>query len=162
MKASILYAHKFVIGLLILGSLVSILLGVIPATWGFFLVASTIAIYVSLIEPMVALGLVIIIGPLRALVSAILPDVSVYPGQILFALFVFSWFVHFATSKTVLIRVPVTAKIITVYLCVGLLSLWGATNIFVGMTELIKWFQILVVMVLVFNCCVNRDMENGL
>ena len=158
-KASILYTHKFFLGLLISGSLVSILLGVIPATWGFLLVASVIAIYVSLLEPMVAVGLAIIIGPLRALVSAIWPDVSVYPGQILFALFVFSWFVQFTTSKTVLIRVPVTAKIITIYLCVGLLSLWGATNIFVGMTELIKWFQILVVMVLVFNCCVNRDIE---
>jgi len=158
-KPSILYTHKNLLGLLIAGSLISMLVGIIPATWGFLIVASLIAIFASLLEPMVALGLAIIVGPLRALVAAVWPDVSVYPGQILFSLFVFAWFVRFVSSKTTIIRVPMTAKIMAIYLCVGLLSLWGATNIYYGMTELIKWIQILVVMVLVFNCCVNRDME---
>lgn len=158
-KASILYTHKNLLVLLIAGSLISVLVGIIPATWGVLIVAGAIAIFASLLEPIVALGLAIIIGPLRALVSVVWPDMSVYPGQILFALFVLSWFVHFVASKTTIIRFPVTAKILIIYLCVGLLSLWGATSIYHGMTELVKWLQILVVMVLVFNCCVNRDME---
>ena len=146
MKASILYTHKNLLVLLIAVILLSILVGIIPATWGILIVAGAIAIFASLLEPIVALGLAIIIGPLRALVSAVWPDVSVYPGQILFALFVLSWFVNFVASKTTIIRFPVTAKILVIYLCVGLLSLWGATSIYHGMTELVKWLQILVVM----------------
>ena len=46
-----------------------------------------------------------------------------------------------------------------IYLCVGLLSLWDATNIYQGLTEWIKWFQILVGVVIVFNYCVNQDKE---
>ncbi|MEE3227853.1 MAG: hypothetical protein VX237_01975, partial [Chloroflexota bacterium] len=154
MKASILYKRKNLIGLLLAGSLIAIALGVVPAVLGLLIIASVIAIAVSMIEPMIALGLAIIIGPLRAWVAVVWPDVSLYPGQVLFALFIFSSFVHFVLNRNMSIRFPVTTKLMTIYLSVGLLSLWDATNIYQGLSELIKWLQILVVLVIVFNYCV--------
>ena len=159
LKASILYKRKNLIGLLLAGSLIAIALGVVPAVLGLLIIASVIAIAVSMIEPMIALGLAIIIGPLRAWVAVVWPNVPLYPGQVLFALFIFSSFVHFVLNRNMTIRFPVTTKLMTIYLCVGLLSLWDATNIYQGLTELIKWLQILVVLVIVFNYCVNQDKE---
>ena len=54
-KASILYTHKSLLVLLIAVILLSILVGIIPATWGVLIVAGTIAIFASLLEPIVAL-----------------------------------------------------------------------------------------------------------
>ena len=158
-KPSILYVHKNLIGLLLAGSLLAIALGIVPTVLGILIIASVIAIIVSLIEPIIALGLAIIIGPLRALVAVVWPDLSVYPGQTLFALFVFTWLVHIALNRNINIRFPAITKFMTIYLCIGLLSLWDATNIYQGLTELIKWIQLLMVAVIVFNYCVNQDKE---
>ena len=144
MKASILYKHKNLIGLLLAGSLIAIVLGIVPAVLGLLIIVIVIAIVMSLIEPMIALGLAIIIGPLRALVAVVWTNVSLYPGQILFALFVFSWLVHIVLNRNMSIRFPVTTKLMAIYLCIALLSLWDVTNIYQGLTELIKWLQLLL------------------
>ena len=159
MKASILYTHKNLIGLLLAGSLIAIVLGIVPAVLGLLIIVIVIAIVMSLIEPMIALGLAIIIGPLRALVAVVWTDVSLYPGQILFALFVFSWLVHIVLNRNMSIRFPVTTKLMAIYLCIALLSLWDVTNIYQGLTELIKWLQLLMVAVIVFNYCVKQGKE---
>ena len=80
-KASILYKRKYMVGLLLAGSLIAIALGVVPVVLGLLIIASVIAVVVSLIEPLIALGLAIIIGPLRAWVAVVWPDVSYISGS---------------------------------------------------------------------------------
>ena len=85
------YRNWQAFGLLSLGVGLSLLVSLIPLQWGVMILLACIVVIAALYEPMYALIFALILGPSRALLGSVWPDLSVYPGQIFFGLFVLVW-----------------------------------------------------------------------
>ena len=83
-------------------------------------------------------------------------DLFLYPGQILFGLFVLAWLLRGLFLRSVRLVLPSFLLPLLVYIGVGALSLWGSVDPLSGLRELIKWLQLFVMALLVLDCCRRR------
>ncbi|MDP6793405.1 MAG: O-antigen ligase family protein [Anaerolineales bacterium] len=134
----------------------AVLLAIAPLRWGMLIVVGGIVIVMALLEPLAALSLALLLGPARALLGAVWPGTPLHPGQVLFGLFVLVWCVRALYLRKMRLVLPAFALPLLVYVGVCTLSLWGAADLVSGIGELIKWLQMLVIALLVFDCCQRR------
>ena len=106
--------------MLIFGCLLAIVLGIIPVYLGLFIVLGLILVIVSVFEPILALCLAIVLGPSKALLSTVWPELPIYPGQILFVLFVITWLFRFVVNTDNTLKFATVTKYLMVYLGFGL------------------------------------------
>ena len=110
----------------------------------------------ALLEPLAALALALLLGPARALLAAVWPGAPLHPGQVLCGLFVLVWLLRALYLRRMRLVLPAFAVPVLIYVGVCALSLWGAADLASGIGELIKWLQLLVIALLVFDCCRRR------
>ncbi len=150
------YFTRQMLGFLVLAGGVAVLLSLAPLRWGILILAGAIAVAAALFEPLTALVLVLLFGPARALFAAVWPGAPLYPGQVLFGLFAVAWLLRGLFRRRLRLHLPSFSVPMLLYVGVGALSLWGAADLLSGLAELIKWLQMLVMALLVSDCCRRR------
>ena len=150
------YRNWQAFGLLSLGVGLSLLVSLIPLQWGVMILLACVVVIAALYAPMYALIFALILGPSRALLWSVWPDLSVYPGQIFFGLFVLVWILRGLFLRGVRLVFPSFLLPLLVYVGIGTVSLWGSVDPLSGVRELIKWLQLLLIALLVLDCCRRR------
>ncbi len=114
----------------------------------------------SLVEPLVGLGAVLIVGPLRAWLEVAAPGVLPYAGQAALMVVLLAWVVRAAWSRETVLPVPPLTWALVLFLLAGLLSLLNPANLWVGFLEWAKWLQILLVVLIVYDR-INKVGDRG-
>jgi hypothetical protein len=127
--------------------LIGLAAGLLSPLWALFLVGIVIAAPLFAMTPLTALGAMLILAPLRTLVSteaAFKPPLD--SGQITFLLYLASWAVYRIAHRQPLLRFkpsPVYIPIM-IFTVAGGLTAWSALSLGSWITEWLKWWIILV------------------
>ena len=120
----------------------------------------------ALIEPFVALAAGLFLGPLKAYVSAEVPQVPPQIGHVFIALALASWLMKGLSKREVRVPglrgspVPILLPLLA-FLAVALLSLWDAIGLLTyGLPELIKWVEMVLLVVLVQQHLTSSDVDS--
>ena len=132
----------------------------------------------SLYEPLIGMGAALVIGPFRAWLEIRSPGLAPHVGQALLVVAVGAWAVRILldgraprSSSVTGVRplgppasggdwlmgkshkssLLVWLAPLAVFLGVGLLSLWDPVDVWAGFTEWVKWAQVLLVAVIVYD-----------
>jgi len=126
--------------------LIGLAAGLLSPLWALFLLGLLIAAPLFAISPLAALGAMLILAPLRTLVSteaAFKPPLD--SGQITFLLYLASWAVDRITHRQPLLHFkpsPVYVPIL-IFTAAGGLTAWSALSLGSWITEWLKWWIVL-------------------
>lgn len=121
-------------------------IAIAPLPWTLALLVGGALVFALLAEPLVGLGLALLLGPLKALVGVAMPELAAAdPGQVFLGLALASWVLRGLAGRS--LRVPRVALLwpLLAYATVGAISLWSAPDHLNGLRELVKWAEIAVV-----------------
>ena len=105
----------------------------------------------SLAEPLVGLGAALVAGPLRAWLEIRSPGLAPHVGQALLLWTLAAWIARGLWQRDLRLWLPGLVVPLACFVFVGMLSLWGAVDLEAGVTELLKWIQILIVCAVVWD-----------
>ena len=137
--------------------LAGLAIALLPLTWAGAAVAGAVVLLGVLIEPLVGLTLTLLLAPFGALESVLLGGTSFDSGQLLLVLTLGSWLLHSIARRRIPITLPSdkmpAARLAIFAFCLfvflGGLSLLDAPSLLDGVKELLKWFQIALVALMV-------------
>ncbi len=116
-----------------------------------------IVLLAILYEPLLGLGLALLLGPLKALLSVELPQFAVFdPGQIFFFLALGSWVLHMLARRDFSFPHVPTNRALLAFAFFATLSLWSAADHENGLKEVIKWLEMAITAVLVVDAIRRR------
>lgn len=105
----------------------------------------------SLAEPLVGLGAALVTGPLRAWLEIQSPGLAPQVGQVLLVWTLVAWVTRGLWQRDLRLWLPNLAVPLGGFVFVGMLSLWGGSDLEAGVTEVLKWLQVLVVCAVVWD-----------
>ncbi len=110
-----------------------------------------LAVFVgAVIEPFVGLSAALFLGPLKAYLSAQVPQIPAQIAHVFLVLAFGSWLAQRLSRRDVQVRRSMLLFALLVFVGAVLLSLWDATGLVAfGVPELVKWLQIVLVSVFV-------------
>ncbi|MCP4535892.1 MAG: O-antigen ligase family protein [Chloroflexi bacterium] len=104
----------------------------------------------TVIEPLAGLTAALFLGPLRAYLSAEVPQIPAQIAQVFVALTLAVWLARGLARRNLVIPHPPLLLPLAIFCGAALLSLWDAVELPVyGVPELIKWVQILLLFLFV-------------
>ena len=116
----------------------------------------------ALVEPFVALAAALFLGPLKAYLSAEVPQVPAQIGHAFIVLALGSWLAWRLSKRDVRLRQSPLILPLLIFLGAVLLSLWDATDVAAfGVPELIKWVEIVLLFVFVSHHLVEAEGRSG-
>lgn len=127
------------------------------STWeGIALFGVVAVVIAALIEPFVGLAAGLLLGPLKAYLSAEVPEIPAQIGHVFIALALGSWLVNGLSRREIRIPDPVGSLSNPVLLSLlafcgaALLSLWDAVGLVAyGVPEFIKWLEMVLLLIFV-------------
>ena len=135
---------------LVLALLVGLLLVRLPLLDGVLFVGLAVVGVATAIEPMAGLAAALFLGLLRAYLRTEVPQVPAQIGQVFVALAVAVWLARGLARRKLCISHPPLLLPVLAFCGAALLSLWDAVELSAyGVPELIKWVQILVLLLFV-------------
>ena len=143
-----------------IGVLAGIILGWTDGYTGALLIGALILFVLAIVEPFSALLILLVSAPLKALIQAEAPiAIPTDIGQLGFVLLLVSLLLHHAIhSKPVRLELSSTHFWLVLLLLASMLSLPSAPSISSGITELLKWFEmaVLISVCLLLARCARR------
>jgi O-antigen ligase len=141
---------------LLIACAIGIAIAVLPAQYSAALIAAAGYLLLLLIQPLFGLGVALLAGPWAALEAIALAGVlPINSGQIFFALAVAGWLAWGMARRRIFLRhTPLNAPL-AIFLAVATLSLLEAPSLSYGLNELIKWAELLLVMLMVVDLALN-------
>jgi O-antigen ligase len=119
-------------------------------TYGLAICVGAPLVVLSAWEPVVGLGLAMILGPAKALLAVAYPSVPDL-GQVFFSLALAGWLARgLAQRRLVVPRIQLLVPL-GLYLAAGLFSLLQAASLEEGLKELIKWAEIAAALVIIIS-----------
>jgi len=133
-------SRALVLGLAIVAGLLLIQLSPFQ---GVVLVGLLTVLTGALLEPFIALAVALFLGPLKAYLTAEVPQIPAQIGHLFVALALGSWLARRLSKRDVRLRWTPLAIPLLIFLGAILVSLWDATGVVAfGIPELIKWVEI--------------------
>lgn len=105
----------------------------------------------SFVQPLLGLGLALLVGPSRAWLEIASPGIAPHIGQLVLMVVLLAWVVRLLWLREKVIAIPPATWTLVLFIFVGLLSLLQPADLWVGFLEWVKWLQILLVMCLAFD-----------
>ena len=138
-----------VLAALVLG----LLLIVLPLETAVLLLVGTAVFLLTIIQPLFGLALTLIVGPIGALEQLFSGSSSLDSGQILLFFTFAAWAARGLARRKLI--VPQTFITLPILLLIGVsfLSLIGARSVELGIREILKWVEILLIVFLVVDLC---------
>lgn len=127
-----------------------VLLVQLPPFYGLVFVGTATVVIGTLIEPFVGLGTALFLGPLKAYLSAEVPQVPAQIAHVFVVLAIASWLARRLSKRDLRIdRSPLFVALLA-FIGAALLSLWDAAgSVEYGLPELVKWLQIVIICIFV-------------
>jgi len=129
-----------ILGIAILAGLLLIQLSPLQ---GVVLVGLLTVLIGALIEPIVGMAAALLLGPLKAYLSAEVPQIPAQIGHLFVALALGSWLARRLSKRDLRLHWSPLVLPLLIFLGATLVSLWNATGVVAfGVPELIKWVEI--------------------
>lgn len=114
-------------------------------------IGAVVLVVATLAEPLLGVGAALLVGPLRAWLEIVRPGATPHAGQVVLLLAVMSWIASGMLTRRTRVTIPKVFGPLLVFLMVGLLSLWRPVDVWASALEFLKWAQVLLVAVLVYD-----------
>lgn len=124
----------------------------LPPLWLGAVLAITAVFLLTLIEPLLGLGVALLLGPLGAWESLVLGGSVLDSGQLVLLLTLAVWLGRGLRNGRLFIPKTFLTLPLALFVFVGMLSLLDAPSLPFGLRELVKWVEIGLVMLLVVDC----------
>jgi putative inorganic carbon (HCO3(-)) transporter len=134
-----------------LAALAGLLLALLPLPTAVALLGGAAVLLLVAIQPLLGLGLALLAGPWGAHESLILGNQLFDSGQLLLLLTLAAWIGRSLAHRRLLIPYTRLTLPLLLFLAVATLSLFQADSWRLGLKELIKWLEILLIMWLVVD-----------
>jgi putative inorganic carbon (hco3(-)) transporter len=131
--------------------LLALAIALLPVTWSLLLVVGGAVVLIILIEPRIGVLLVIPAIPFGSLRQVQVGVANVGPAELLLVLVLAAWMMRLVAAREVRWRWPTLALPLALFLGVVLLSSLSATSLEHSVKEIIKWSEVLVLLVFVAN-----------
>ncbi|MCU0521238.1 MAG: hypothetical protein MUF84_11165, partial [Anaerolineae bacterium] len=138
-------------GLLVAGFCLGLAAARAPVVLLAGVLASVALVVASVAEPLAGLSAALAVGPFRAWLEIWSPGIAPYAGQAVLTIVLVAWLARAVWLRESSLLLPPLAWTLGGFLFVGLLSLLEPHDLWVGFLEWIKWVQVLLVMLLVFD-----------
>lgn len=126
-----------------------LLVQLVPLDGLLFVVLAVVGV-ATVIEPLAGLGAALFLGPLKAYLSAEVPQIPAQIGQVFVALMLAVWLARGLARRNLRIPHPPLLLPLLAFSGAALLSLWDAVELPIyGVPELIKWAQIVLLFLFV-------------
>jgi O-antigen ligase len=138
--------------LLIAGAIVGgLTLTYLPLGWAIIALVSIILITLSVIDPLVGLGVALVLGPTKPLTDYFVPELPLDLGQLAMIVTLASWSARIVLRRA--LRIPYSPLTLPVLIFIGAasLSLPSALSIGYALKEWIKWAEVLLVIWLILD-----------
>ncbi|MEJ2748575.1 MAG: hypothetical protein P8183_11815, partial [Anaerolineae bacterium] len=145
------WAERWPAAIYLVPLLIGLLLARLPLVWAAGLVVGTAVLVLLIIQPLLGLGLVLLLGPLGALENVILGGTALDSGQVLLLLTLAAWLAHSLRRRQIIIPRTFLNVPLLLFLFVMGLTLLNAPSIIIGFKELLKWIEILLIIWLVVD-----------
>ncbi len=124
--------------------LVGLALATLPLLWAGALLGATAVFLLSLVQPLVALGLMLLLAPWGAYEARALTGSPLDSGQVLFFFTLALWLARGLRQRRILLRHTPLAVPLLLFLYVALLTLLNAASPAAGLREVAKWVEMLL------------------
>ena len=138
-----------------------VLLARLPLLWGAALVGGTAVILLTIIQPLVGLGLMLLLGPFGALES-VLFGWGLDSGQALLLLTLAVWLARGLSRRRLVLPHTFLTVPLGLFLLVMAATVLDAPSVAVGLRELMKWVEIGLLALLVVDFGQEMDQDKGL
>ncbi len=128
---------------------VGLALAALPLLWAGIALAVAVLATLTLIEPLVGIGVVLLFATFKPLTDYFVPELPLDIGQIALIVTLGAWLLRRAIRRDIRIPASPLNLPLLIFIGIGGLSLIPALSIGYGIKELIKWLQILAMMWLV-------------
>ena len=143
------------VGLAALAILLALLIARLPLPLAGVLVVGAAAVLLTLVQPLVGLGLALLLGPWGALQNVALGPTLLDAGQLALLLTLAVWLAScLARRRLVVPSTPLNVPWL-LFVLVALVSLLDAPSVGLGLVELVKWLQMGLVVWLVVDVAHN-------
>lgn len=139
--------------------MIGLTMATLPLHWAFAILAATIVLVGTFIEPFVGLAAALFLGPFKPLGIYFTLRLPLDIGQIVLLVTLAAWFAHIVAHRRRLLPAGPLIAPLLVFVGAASLSLPGALSIGYALKELTKWVQLILVMWLVVQqASVERNM----
>ncbi len=144
--------------LVVIAVAIGTVLAALPLMWAGILLISMLLLGLTLINPIVGLGVVLVLGPTKPLTDFFVPALPLDLGQIALIITIGAWGIRLLAKRQIII--PRTPLNIPLFILFGamLLSLLNALSIGYAISELLKWAQVILLVWLVVLSFSERQM----
>ena len=142
----------------LLAALLGLLLILLPWQVGAGLVGLTAVILLIFSQPLIGLGLALLLGPFGALESVVFGNPVLDSGQATLFLTLMAWIAYSLSRRQLwLPRLNLTVPLL-LFISVSTLSLFNAPSLVFGFREWLKWIEIVVIMLMVVDLSQNQPL----
>jgi len=149
-------AYGVPIGLGTLGLVLGLVIAGLPITGVLLGAGAAAVVVVSLAEPLLGIGVALLVGPLRAWLEIARPGIAPHAGQMVLGLALGAWIARGLLCRDLRLRLPPLLLPLACFLFVALVSLWDPVDLWIGTLEFVKWLQVLLVAMVVVDRCARR------
>lgn len=143
--------------ILLLAVLSGTALALLPLKTAVILVAALYGLAGFLMDPIVALAAALFVGPLGAWLMVQVPGVPSIVGQLIFLLYLGLTGANFMLVRKTSLSLPPLLLPFCGFLFMAGLSLWKTLDLWQGFTELSKWVQMALILLLVYDRLASND-----
>lgn len=140
---------------------IGLLIGVMPFRSAAAIILGTALLLLALVQPLVAMTLVLLAGPLGAVESLRLGGVLLTSSQLLFLLTVCLWLGYGVVRRRIYIPKTPVNLVLILFITLGAISLLNASSLRFGIKEEIKWIEMLLSMIIVTDLALNWRKVQG-
>lgn len=145
------WADRWPAAIYLVPLLIGLLLARLPLTWAAGLVVGTAVLLLTFIQPLIGLGVALLLGPLGALENILLGGTALDSGQVLLLLTLAAWLARGLRRRQLVIPGTFLNLPLLLFLFVMALTLLNAPSVTIGFKELLKWIEILLIIWLVVD-----------
>ena len=145
------WADRWPAAIYLVPLLIGLLLARLPLTWAAGLVVGTAVFLLILIQPLVGLGLVLLLGPLGALEHILIGGTALDSGQIMLLFTLAVWLARSFRRRQIIVPSTFLNLPLLLFIFVTALTLLEAPSVTIGLKELLKWIEILLIIWLVVD-----------
>ncbi len=138
-------------GLAVLGLALGLLVARLPLVPLLLAMGGILILWGTFAEPLFGLGAALLIGPMRAWLEIQSSGMVPHAGQALLVLALVAWVARAVLRRDVNFAIPAGLVPLLIFIGVALLSLWEPVSEMAGILELLKWAQVLLVAILVYD-----------
>ncbi len=143
------WADRWPAAIYLVSLLIGLLLARLPLTWAVGLVWGTAVFLLILIQPLIGLGLALLLGPLGALESVLFGGTVLDSGQLMLLFTLAVWLARSLRRRQIITPPTFLNLPLLMFLFVMALTLLNAPSVTIGFKELLKWIEILLIIWLV-------------